>query len=33
VRWNAFKRIAAGCCATEKAALFAGTARKFYRLR
>ncbi len=30
--WNAFKRIAAGCSATEKAALFAGTARKFYTL-
>ena len=31
--WNAFKRIAAGCSATEKAALFGGTATKFYRLR
>jgi L-fuconolactonase len=30
--WNAFKRIAAGCSATEKQALFAGTARRFYRL-
>jgi predicted TIM-barrel fold metal-dependent hydrolase len=30
--WNAFKRIAAGCSATAKAALFAGTATKFYRL-
>jgi L-fuconolactonase len=30
--WNAFKRIAAGYSATEKAALFAGTATKFYRL-
>jgi L-fuconolactonase len=30
--WNAFKRIASGCSATEKAALFAGTATKFYRL-
>src|SRR3984893_15665461 len=30
--WNAFKRIAAGYSAAEKAALFAGTARKFYRL-
>jgi len=30
--WNAFKRIAAGCSAGEKQALFAGTARKFYRL-
>ena len=32
VFWNAFKRIAAGCSAAEKAALFAGTARRFYRL-
>jgi len=31
--WNAFKRIATDCSATEKAALFAGTATKFYRLR
>jgi len=30
--WNAFKRIAAGCSATEKAALFAETASRFYRL-
>ena len=30
--WNAFKRIAAGCSATEKRALFSGTATKFYRL-
>ena len=30
--WNAFKRIAAGCSAVEKAALFSGTASKFYRL-
>ena len=30
--WNAFKRIAAGNSAAEKAALFAGTATKFYRL-
>ena len=30
--WNAFKRIAAGYSAAEKAALFAGTAAKFYRL-
>ena len=30
--WNAFKRIAAGCSASEKQALFAGTARRFYRL-
>ena len=33
VLWNAFKRIAAGCSATERAALFAGTATKLYRLR
>jgi predicted TIM-barrel fold metal-dependent hydrolase len=30
--WNAFKHIAAGCSAAEKAALFAGTATRFYRL-
>ncbi len=30
--WNAFKRIAAGCSASEKAALFSGTASKFYKL-
>jgi L-fuconolactonase len=30
--WNAFKRITAGCSAAEKAALFADTATKFYRL-
>src|SRR5712671_5184983 len=30
--WNAFKRITAGCSAAEKAALFAGTATKFYKL-
>jgi L-fuconolactonase len=30
--WNAFKRIAAGCSAAEKAALFSGTAARFYRL-
>src|SRR5205085_9861273 len=30
--WNAFKHIAAGCSAAEKAALFAGTANRFYRL-
>jgi predicted TIM-barrel fold metal-dependent hydrolase len=30
--WNAFKRITAACSADEKAALFHGTARKFYRL-
>jgi L-fuconolactonase len=32
VFWNAFKRIAADCSTTEKAALFSGTASKFYRL-
>jgi predicted TIM-barrel fold metal-dependent hydrolase len=32
VLWNAFKRIAAGAGAAEKAALFAGTARRVYRL-
>ncbi|MCC7274562.1 MAG: amidohydrolase family protein [Alphaproteobacteria bacterium] len=30
--WNAFKRIAAGASADEKRALFAGTARRVYRL-
>ena len=30
--WNAFKRIAAGCSAVEKAALFSGAATRFYRL-
>jgi L-fuconolactonase len=30
--WNAFKRVASGCSAAEKAALFSGTAAKFYRL-
>jgi L-fuconolactonase len=30
--WNAFKRIAAGCSAAEKADLFAGSAARFYRL-
>ncbi|ODT88423.1 amidohydrolase family protein [Phenylobacterium sp. SCN 70-31] len=30
--WNAFKRLAAGASAEEKAALFAGTARRVYRL-
>jgi L-fuconolactonase len=32
VFWNAFKRIAAGCSASEKAALFSGTATRFYTL-
>jgi predicted TIM-barrel fold metal-dependent hydrolase len=30
--WNAFKRVAAGASAEEKAALFSGTARRAYRL-
>ncbi len=30
--WNAFKRITAGASASERAALFAGTARRAYRL-
>jgi predicted TIM-barrel fold metal-dependent hydrolase len=30
--WNALKRVAAGCSADEKAALFKANARKFYRL-
>ena len=30
--WNAFKRIAAGCSADEKADLFHGSASRFYRL-
>jgi L-fuconolactonase len=32
VLWNAFKRITAGCSAPEKAALFSGTATRFYRV-
>jgi len=32
VFWNAFKRIAAGAAASEKAALFSGTATRFYGL-
>jgi len=32
VLWNAFKRLASGCSATQKAALFHGTAARFYRL-
>ncbi|MBI3514536.1 MAG: amidohydrolase family protein [Proteobacteria bacterium] len=31
VMWNAFKRWAAGCSAADKAALFSGTAARFYR--
>jgi L-fuconolactonase len=30
--WNAFKRLASGASASEKADLFAGTARRFYSL-
>jgi len=30
--WNAFKKIAAGCSAEEKEALFAGTASRVYRV-
>ena len=33
VTWNAFKRIAAGASAAEKAALFAGTAARVYGVR
>ena len=32
VMWNAFKRLASGASAAEKADLFAGTAARFYRL-
>jgi predicted TIM-barrel fold metal-dependent hydrolase len=32
VYWNAFKRLAAGASASEKAALFGDTAKRFYRL-
>ena len=32
VLWNAFKRLAAGASADEKAALFRGTAMRFYRI-
>jgi predicted TIM-barrel fold metal-dependent hydrolase len=32
VVWNAFKRLAGGCSDAEKAALFHGTATRFYRL-
>ena len=32
VLWNALKRIAAGASAEEKALLFTGSARKFYRM-
>jgi predicted TIM-barrel fold metal-dependent hydrolase len=30
--WNALKRIAAGASPSEKQAMFAGTARRVYRL-
>src|ERR1700730_8109367 len=33
VLFNAFKRLASGASASEKADLFAGTASRFYRLR
>jgi predicted TIM-barrel fold metal-dependent hydrolase len=33
VMWNAFKRIASGCSAAEKTALFSGAATKAYRLQ
>ncbi len=32
ILWNAFKRLAAGCSAAEKQALFSGTAVRVYRL-
>ena len=32
VLWNAFKRMASGASPDEKAALFHGTAKRFYRL-
>ena len=32
VLWNAFKRITVGCSAAEKAALYAGTAKRLYKL-
>ena len=31
--WNAFKHITAGASASEKTALYSGTARRVYRLR
>jgi L-fuconolactonase len=31
--WNAFKRLTAGCSTSEQRALFAGTARRVYRLQ
>ena len=32
VYWNAFKRLASGASAADKALLFRDTAKKFYRL-
>ena len=32
VLWNAMKRITKGCSAAEKAAMYSGTAARFYRL-
>jgi predicted TIM-barrel fold metal-dependent hydrolase len=32
VLWNAFKRLAADASATEKTALFSGTAKRVYKL-
>ncbi|MBV9374681.1 MAG: amidohydrolase family protein, partial [Alphaproteobacteria bacterium] len=32
ILWNAFKRLAAGSSAYEKAMLFSGTAKRVYRL-
>jgi predicted TIM-barrel fold metal-dependent hydrolase len=32
VLWNAFKKVSAGYTSTERASLFAGTARRFYRV-
>jgi Amidohydrolase len=32
ILWNAFKRLAAGSSASEKASLFSGTAKRVYRL-
>jgi L-fuconolactonase len=30
--WNAFKKLTAGFTATERTAMFSGTARRVYRL-
>jgi L-fuconolactonase len=32
ILWNAFKRLASGYSASEKAMLFSGTAKRVYRL-